>query len=90
MERKSPFKRQIREVSARVYMRAIAKRNCRIYSKNNYMQFNESQLYYTKILIFHLMRLTVVIEVLGFEPHHDISRHIENALPELPSHLSKN
>ena len=28
-------------------------------------------------------------EVLGFEPLHDISHHIENVLTELPSHLSK-
>ena len=29
-------------------------------------------------------------EVLGFEPLHDISHHIEYVLAELPSHLSKN
>ena len=28
-------------------------------------------------------------EILGFEPLHDISHHIENVLTELPSHLPK-
>jgi hypothetical protein len=28
-------------------------------------------------------------EILGFEPPHDISHHIENVLTELPEHLPK-
>ena len=30
-----------------------------------------------------------VYEILGFEPLHDISHHIENVLTELPEHLPK-